>query len=185
MTQEEVLLAVTTKLDSLGIPYAITGSFASNMWGYSRFTHDADILISPSGVSPAKIHKAFKTEFYVSPGAISQAIRRGSMFNLIHLRSSFKVDLWIADPVEFSGECIKRRQRATLGGKAVYSLSPSDVVLSKLIWYRKTGSRRQIDDAVGVLQVSATHIDRVALVAAARELGLSDVLREALEAADA
>jgi predicted nucleotidyltransferase len=41
-------------LDQLGIPYALVGSFASGVWGESRFTQDIDILVDlkPAQVEP-------------------------------------------------------------------------------------------------------------------------------------
>ena len=65
MTQEEVLLAVAAELDSLGIPYAVTGSMASNAWGHPRFTHDADMLIAPRGVHAERIVETFASDFYI------------------------------------------------------------------------------------------------------------------------
>lgn len=45
MTQQRVLLEVVEALESLGIPYMLVGSFASNYWGRPRTTHDADIVV--------------------------------------------------------------------------------------------------------------------------------------------
>jgi hypothetical protein len=44
MIQPDVLFQVLDALESLNIPYMLTGSFASNFWGRPRFTHDADLL---------------------------------------------------------------------------------------------------------------------------------------------
>ena len=45
MIPEETLLLVLSKLDQCGIPYMITGSFASNVHGVPRATQDADVII--------------------------------------------------------------------------------------------------------------------------------------------
>jgi hypothetical protein len=43
--QPELLKFTIQTLERLKIPYAIVGSFASGVWGESRFTQDIDILI--------------------------------------------------------------------------------------------------------------------------------------------
>jgi hypothetical protein len=45
LTLEDALRLVLSKLDDCGIPYMITGSFASNIHGVPRATQDADIVI--------------------------------------------------------------------------------------------------------------------------------------------
>ncbi len=43
MTPEDSLKLILSKLDEYGIPYMITGSFASNIHGLPRATQDADV----------------------------------------------------------------------------------------------------------------------------------------------
>ena len=56
-------------------------------------------------------------------------------------------------------------------------------MLAKLQWYRDGGgvSDRQWNDVLGVLKVQGATLDRAYLEEWARELGLTDLLRRALE----
>ena len=45
MSPDEALQLVISKLESCGMAYMLTGSFASNMHGVPRTTYDADIVI--------------------------------------------------------------------------------------------------------------------------------------------
>ena len=54
----KALRAITHKLDSLGIPYAVSGGMALFAHGYRRFTDDVDILVKPDSIS--KIHAALE-----------------------------------------------------------------------------------------------------------------------------
>jgi hypothetical protein len=58
-------------------------------------------------------------------------------------------------------------------------------VLAKLQWYREGGgvSDRQWTDVLGVLKVQGATLDRAYLEAWARELGLTGLLRRALDEA--
>ena len=61
--------------------------------------------------------------------------------------------------------------------------SAEDTVLAKLQWYRDGGevSDRQWTDVLGVLEVQGQALDRAYLAEWARELGLTDLLRRALD----
>ena len=47
-TEEQVLTHIVRALESLGIPYMVTGSVASSFHGKPRTTHDADVVIDPT-----------------------------------------------------------------------------------------------------------------------------------------
>jgi hypothetical protein len=44
------LRKITSKLDELGIPYAIADGMALFLHGYRRFTEDVDLLVTPEGL---------------------------------------------------------------------------------------------------------------------------------------
>ncbi len=44
----ELLCRVTAALDAHGVPYMLTGSLASSMYGVPRATNDIDIVVSPT-----------------------------------------------------------------------------------------------------------------------------------------
>jgi hypothetical protein len=48
VTQEEVVGRVVEVLETLGVPYMVAGSFASNLHGVPRMTQDADLVIDAS-----------------------------------------------------------------------------------------------------------------------------------------
>jgi aspartate carbamoyltransferase catalytic subunit len=67
-------------------------------------------------------------------------------------------------------------------GARVYVLSPEDVVLAKLEWYRIGGevSARQWHDVLGVLRVQGERLDRDYMGDMAGTLGVADLLERAL-----
>ena len=49
MNNETTLLEqMVTKLDAAGIPYMVSGSLASSVWGEPRVSYDIDIVIAPT-----------------------------------------------------------------------------------------------------------------------------------------
>ena len=98
-----------------------------------------------------------------------------------------------ADIFVFKADAFGRSQFARRTGKQlsagdsslIYVASPEDTVLAKLQWYREGGgvSDRQWNDVLGVLKVQGAALDRAYLDEWARELGLTDLLRRALDEA--
>src|SRR6185503_19943028 len=139
-SQTEVMLSVIDALDELSSPYLIGGSYASSTHGIARATMDIDILAA----LPAKHAGAFAArlapEFYADEHAIKQAIMEKRSFNVIHLETGFKVDVFVSKRDEFDVKQLERRTPRIITRepeRSVYVASPEDTVLSKLRWFRK------------------------------------------------
>jgi hypothetical protein len=172
---------VVAALDRMGLPYAIGGSIASSTYGAPRFTQDADITIEPFAGKEAEFAAHFDAEFYVSVPAIQQANRRRSSFNLLHLTSGFKIDFFVRKDVPFAEAVMKRRRMeplSQLGGQRLFLVSPEDIVLLKLEWYRLGNevSDRQFSDVLGVLKMQGDKLDLKYLMDSAATLGVTDLL---------
>ena len=184
MTQDDTFQQVVRALRSLGVTYALTGSIASNYWGDPRFTHDADILLACSGVSPERFAAAFPKEYYVSVEALRDAMRLHSTANVIDGRAGFKVDLWFVAPGGFSWRALERRRTIRTPEGEVDILTPEDLILSKLLWHKKTGTEQQLRDVLGVMVAQWPALDRPYLERTAEELGVLDLLRPLLAQAE-
>jgi len=113
------------------------------------------------------------------------AIQNQSSFNLIHLETVTKVDVFVRWRDPFGQSQFARRQKKTIaGGQPLefFFASPEDTVLSKLQWYRTGGSvsDQQWRDVLGVLKIQGERLDQGYLSQWARELGLTDLLERAL-----
>ena len=69
----------------------------------------------------------------------------------------------------------------------VYVQTPEDTVLSKLDWFRQGGevSDMQWRDAVGILKVKGSLLDKRYMQEWAKELGVADLLTEGIQEAEA
>ena len=180
-----VLKQLTDALGDLEIGYAIGGSIASSVYGKVRFTQDADITVSPFGDKAGQLYDVLKGAFYISKDAMNEAISDRGSFNVIHLQSAFKIDLFIQKDNDFHKQMFVRRQKVKLDESIDHLfdiVSAEDVVLLKLQWYRSADcmSDRQWSDVLGVLTVQAGSLDMEYLRNCSDELGVKALLEKAL-----
>lgn len=185
MNPLQVLQLVVDRLEKLTLPYMVAGSFASTVFGELRYTQDADVVVSLGRSSAANLVQSFSPDFYVDRSQIEAAIRRASSFNIIHVESAFKVDLFPLSESAFDQEAFRRRARRLLNsesGFAPYVQTAEDTILAKLRWYRLGGgiSDQQWRDVLGILKVQGNALDFAYLRQWAEDLKLADLLEEAL-----
>ena len=170
-------------LDDLDIPYAVGGSMASSLFGEPRMTVDVDIAIRLASGREAGLLERTETEFYVPREAARIAMRTHASFNLLDIPSVLKVDLFVLGDGLLDRLQIDRRIRVTLPEPdfEIWVTSPEVQVL-KLGWFLKSDSDRQWRDVVGILRTTGT-IDTDFLLEIAREVGLEDLLTDALDEA--
>lgn len=180
-----VTLDVIKALEQLNIPYLIGGSLASTLHGFSRTTLDSDLVadIRPEHV-PILVQQ-LDDRYYISDSAIYDAIRHRSSFNLIHLATIFKVDIFLPKARQFDRDQMRQRRQyvvATDPERTAYVASPEDTILAKLEWYRLGGevSDRQWRDILGVIQVQGDRLDLAYLQQGAVALKVADLLTRAL-----
>ena len=176
--QREFLGRLVGLLGKAGIPYMLAGSVSSNFHGRPRATNDVDIVIAPAESQFGGLLDDLGPDYYVSREAAWSAFRQKSEFNIIDNKTQWKADLWIQDTRPFSVEEFNRRQKAVVLGVDLWMASPEDVILSKLEWAKDSGSKQQMEDVLGVLQVQRGHLDRAYLQRWALKLGVAEKLDE-------
>ena len=180
-----VMLMVTSLLDEMDIRYVIGGSYASSLHGFSRSTGDIDMLAAIKPEQAAAFAAQLQSDFYADEQAIERAVRAKRHFNVIHLDSAFKVDIFVAKPSEFDSAQLERRQESIIETdlpQKVYVATAEDTILAKLDWYRRGNevSDRQWKDISGVIRVQGDRLDLEYLRHWAQELGVLDLLERAL-----
>jgi hypothetical protein len=176
---------VVSVLDDLNIRYAIGGSFASSLHGAPRYTQDADITVEPFPGKERLFALRFPAdEYYADEPMIRDAVARRASFNILHLFTSFKIDVFVRKDRPFDREVLARRLKAPVFGESEGEfgvITAEDTVLLKLEWYRLGGevSDRQWNDVIGVMKTQAGRLDDAYLDRWAADNGVKDLLDRA------
>src|SRR6266699_1417240 len=134
------MIPVVDAFEQLGVAYYIGGSVASLAHGIYRATADVDIIadLRMEHVQPPV--QLLQDTYYIDADMIRDAIKRRSEFNVLHLDTMFKVDIFIQKTRPFDHEVRRRLQQSKLnitGNSRLFFLeSPEDVILNKLEWYK-------------------------------------------------
>jgi hypothetical protein len=179
------LLPVIAALDSLGVRYYVGGSVASSIHGVPRASIDADLIAELGAEHVAPLAARLSALYYLDDGRMRDAVARRLSFNVIHLATMFKIDVFVSKGRPFDLEASGRARLEALGEspdapKAKVG-SPEDTLLAKLEWYRRGGesSERQWSDILGLLRVRTGRLDLAYLEEWARALGVADLLERA------
>ncbi len=181
---EDLLLALKSVAEAfahLGTRYYVGGSIASSFHGAMRSTMDVDLLCELDAAHVEELLRLIGSDYYASKPAIYDAIQRHSCFNLIHLPTSFKVDVFVSQRRPFDLQVVQRAELHSLvssGELGVPIATVEDVILLKLEWYRIGGevSQRQWDDIDRLIQLTRTNLDQAYLKETAELVGVSDLL---------
>ncbi len=90
-----VMMMVIAALERLGVPYYIGGSLASSVHGTYRATADADIVADLREDQVDSLTRMLEGQFYADSAMMRDAIQHRASFNLLHLATGFKVDVFI------------------------------------------------------------------------------------------
>lgn len=182
----EITQQVTQTLDAIGIPYFVGGSLASSLHGLPRATQDVDLIIDIKAEQILPLVEALQDEFYIDDNVIREAIQYESSFNIIHLKTMFKVDIFVLGQDYPSQQEMVRREQFPIPDSddgQLYLASAEDVLLHKLYWYQMGGgvSERQWNDVLGIIQVQNEQLDLEYLRGMAAQREVSELLEEVLE----
>ena len=184
----DALQRVLSAFDQLEVRYAVGGSVASSLRGNYRQTNDVDLVVEMRSDQVNEFVRLLGPDFYADPDALISAFRQGRPYNVIHLRTAFKFDLFPAteDRQSFSFSELGRRtfeEVDFLGDKIELAVvTAEDALLAKLRWYRLGGesSEKQWRDITGIVAIQGARLDQSYLHRWANELGVADLLNRAL-----
>ncbi len=190
MKKNEIIAALEPLIkafEELKILYYIGGSIASSAYGTARLTLNIDLVTNLLTHHIKPFTEKLKDEYYVDAEMIAEAIKTKSSFNLLHLQSMLKIDIFILKDSTYSTKEFERKVKDKLEEDEkpinIYLCSPEDIILNKLEWYKIGGktSEKQWSDILGVIKVQAENLDRDFLKYWAKQLEVFELLVKAFD----
>ena len=172
-------------LEELGVVYAIGGSVAAMMYSEPRLTIDVDVMIAaPLNQLSQLVKKIQSWQVYISPfeTIVETSIPYGLPFNIIDGTIGTKADLYIVKNTGLDASAMARRRKLVWDrdaerGAEAWFLSPEDVILYKLSYYRQGGevAQKHPTDIANMLDLMGSQLDLAYLVQWAAGIGVADL----------
>lgn len=172
-------------LEQAEVRYAIGGSWASTAFGEPRFTNDIDILADFTAKNLDAFLQLLSSDFYTDAEEAARAIALGRPFNVIHMPTVLKFDFFPASAFPIGAQELDRAVFLTdtgLSKEAARFVTPEDILLAKLYWFRAGGEVSEVQwrDIKGIVRGCAITLNRNYLERSARKLEVEDLLQKAL-----
>ena len=160
MIADLATLRVISALNTLDIPYMLTGSMATNLYGIPRSTEDADFVVQlddKKGIS--NIAQQLGADFVLDRQASFESVTVSQRFLFRVRESEFKIELFLLTDDSFDQQRFQRRQKLQLPDGWVWVPTVEDVVVNKLNWAQISKRSKDFDDACNVASTSGDLID--------------------------
>jgi hypothetical protein len=176
MPEPELFLLFVRRLNVVRIRYMVTGSVAAIFYGEPRLTHDVDFVAYLTDLDIDRLVQAFPSaDYYLPPTEVIAAEARREQrghFNIIHVESGFKADLYLTGRDELNAWGFRRTRQIQFEGEELTLAPPEYVIVRKLEYYREGRSEKHLRDIRSILAVSGAETDKAALQEWIARLGL-------------
>jgi len=167
MSEPDLFLLFVRPLNRADIRYVIGGSVAAIFYGEPRFTRDVDMIVFLNESAIRQLLEIFPAgEFYLPPPeviAAEAAREQRGQFNIIHLDSTFKADIYPTGRDAFNAWAFRNKRSAVFAGETLVLAPPEYVIVRKLEYFREGGSDKHLRDIRSILNVSGPQINQVDL----------------------
>lgn len=180
----QITRSIAVVFEKLEIPYYVVGSLASSFHGIPRATADVDLMADIKEQHIQSLFHSLHNDFYIDEERIKKAVLDRSSFNVIHLSTMFKIDVFLSKNDDRSRDEMSRREKYQVTeekGQDLYLASAEDIILAKLQGYKSGGcvSERQRNDVLGVLKIVGKGLDLIYLQDRAKRRGLKTLFDKA------
>lgn len=131
--------------------YMVSGSHALNWYVHPRTTMDIDIVIELNASNIDHFVTLFQKGFYINTDTVIKETKSKGIFNIIDLKSGFKIDFIVKKDTNYRTTEFTRKKRVRYDDFELWIVAPEDLIISKIIWMQNYQSDKQMDDIKALL----------------------------------
>ncbi len=147
-----VLHDFVRRIETLGIPYMLTGSMALFQYSNYRMTADIDIVLELEPRHADLLIHNLEPDYNVPHNSMRRAIESKRMFNVLNKETAFKIDCVMLKSTLFHKKAFERRRKVDFHGQEISIITAEDLVISKLWWASDSKSEKQLTDVSNLLR---------------------------------
>ncbi len=182
VSSSDLLRHLVRTLEELDLPYAIGGSVAAMAYATYRSTIDIDVLVDLKLADVDRLKARFpEPDYYFDEVAIRKAVEERRQFNILHIPSGMKVDVFLPTGSFTRSQIARGESRPVFDDIEARISPPEELIVSKLMYYEEGGSDKHVNDIAAMLAVSSDLIDRERVESLAKEAGVLDLWRQVLD----
>ena len=170
--------------EELDIPYALSGSLASSLYGLQRATLHIDLVANLRQKHLPSFCARLSSLYLLRQEEIEAAIRQQTCFMFVHLESLLKVTVTLPGMLATGQQVFHQVRKIALieGESSVFVLSPEQLTLLLLMAFKRSNERADDlwYDLLGIVKVQGTDLDLPFLIQQAALLGVAELFTRAL-----
>jgi hypothetical protein len=170
--------------EELDIPYALSGSLASSLYGLQRATLHIDFVADLRRKHLPSFCARLSGLYLLHQEELETAIRQKTCLTLVHLESLLKVTVTLPGMLATGRQVFHQARKIALveGDPSVSVLSPEQLILLLLEAFKRSNERADDlwYDLLGIMKVQGTDLDLPFLIQQAAFLGVAELFTRAL-----
>ncbi len=178
MKSEVAVVEVIQALNQENVPYMVTGSLATNIYGIARSTLDADLLLSATSDQISQLLGKLRPPLHVDPQMSFETITGTTRHIVKVARSKYTIELFYLQPDPHDRTRFERRKTGAPYGQPVWCPTPEDVIITKLRWSKQGKRTKDVDDVRNVIAVQGDTLDWEYIHRWCEEHGTRDLLEQ-------
>jgi hypothetical protein len=156
---EQAVLDMTDALNALDIPWMLTGSLATNVYGVPRSTADADFVVELGQTALSALMNRLGDAYRLDSQLSFETITATSRFIVTLPSSVFRIELFLLSDDPHDQSRFSRRVRQDQGGRQVFLPTAEDVIITKLRWSQRGRRPKDLEDVRSVIEVQQARLD--------------------------
>jgi hypothetical protein len=180
----EAICPLVKTCEDLAIPYALSGSLASSLYGMQRATLQIDVVADLRQKHLLSFYDYLSPQYLLHREEVAAAIQQQTSFELVHLESLLKVVVTLPGMLALGKGMFHRVREAVLVEReqSILLLAPEQVIVLLLNAFKRSDERADDlwYDLLGVLKVQGTDLDMPFLAQRAAAFDVAELLERAL-----